>query len=128
MRDHTLRVGRTMEFKSEDDVIHPQSFWCLDDLQIKIGESLIRLEFVGYHNTEAYDNEKLPIAGAKKIYLLADDLYMAAVFSPTQYPKGSPKAKEILTMAWDLALGKKDILGDSPEAITSFFENAVEVV
>ena len=123
-RDHSIRLGKTMDFTSQDGVNHPESFWCLDDLRIPIGESAIRLEFVGYHNVESYDNNGAAIAGAKKIYQFSNERYMNSINMPTQFSKGNPISREILEMAWATAIAEKDTEGETPR---SFFETAVSV-
>lgn len=130
MGQHQLRQGKTMSYSSADGVTHPASFWCLDDpLVIMISGQQLRLRFIGWHDIASYDADREPIAGAVKDYILSGAEYDMVRNLPTQHPQGTPITLEVVEMAWQIALNKKD-QGEAPVAgktdlRTSFFETAV---
>jgi hypothetical protein len=132
MANHLQRIGKTMPYTSQDGVVHAESFWCLEEIPIQIGRQTVGLKFVGYHDTASYDAERQPISGAEKNYLLSGDQFLAAVNTPTAHAAGTPISAEILRMAWEVAVGVKDIVippqtPGGAETIISFFESAADV-
>lgn len=128
MGNHALRMGKVMPHTSEDGAEHAESFWCLNRLDANIGDGTMALIFIGYHDVASYDDDKQPIAGAIKHYIVSGTAFQQAINMVTQYPLGTPISAEILAMAWVVALNTKDIgnapATGQPDSRTSFFETA----
>lgn len=119
MANHALRLGKTMAFTSPDGAEHANGFWCLDRLAVDIPDQAIRLKFVGYHSTAAYDADKQPVAGAVKEYLVTGTAFGAAIAMLTS-GQAVPISAEIIRLAWAIALATLDTGG------ASFFAGAVD--
>lgn len=127
-RDHINRLGRVMPFVSSDGAKHDESFWVLNFAAFAVGDSTARLEFVGFHGKESYDEGRDPIAGATRSYQIPPEGWMETVFAPLPAPE-QPFAVNFLLAAWAVALSAKEV-GEPPaegEADTrvSFFAGSV---
>ncbi len=124
---HAIRMGKSMGFISPDGANHPSSFWCLDRLDAEIGSLALRLRFIGYHDTAAYDADRQPVAGARKEYLISGQAFMEAIALTTQ-AADVPISAEIIRLAWAVAAGIADTPDPENEGeFISFFEAAVDV-
>lgn len=120
-RDHRLRMARVMPFTSDDGVQHPQSMWALNFEAASIGDKALRVEYTGYHSTDAYDAGASPIAGATHSISINGPDFDAFVQANPQL------VGTILTMGWAVADAEK--LGPAPaqgqpDTRTSFFSGA----
>lgn len=124
-------MGKTMPYTSPDGAQHPDAFWCLQKLHAEIDDSMMRLQFIGYHDAASYDADRDPISGAVKEYMLAGDGFQQAINLATAHPQGTPISVEILRMAWQVVLAAKEIgeppADGQPDTRTSFFETATAV-
>ncbi len=126
MGNHALRMGKTMAFASPDGAEHAASFWCLDRLGVEIGDAALRLRFVGYHSVDAYDEDRQPVSGAVKEYLISGAGFAAAI-ALTTAAADLPIAAEIVRLAWQVALDTNDTADPENESeLISFFAAAVD--
>ena len=58
-----------------------RSFWCLDRLATDIGEQTMRLKFVGFHSIAAYNEDRQPVTGAVKEYMVQGAEFMTAIMA-----------------------------------------------
>lgn len=123
--NHALRLGKTMGFNSPDGAPHAASFWCLDRILVEIGDTAIRLRFIGYHDVAAYDAGKEPVAGAVKEYLVSGTAFAEAIQLST-LAAGVPISAEILRLAWVAAGQVHDV--DVAGQMVSFFDGAADAV
>jgi len=122
--NHQLRNGRVMPFASPDGAAHPDSFWCLDRISVEIGDAALRLKFIGYHSVDAYDEDRHPVTGAVKEYLVTGAEFMAAITLATA-GAGIPISAEITRLAWAVALDVTDTADpENEEEMISFFASA----
>lgn len=126
-----LRLGKLMEYTSTDGVLHPESFWMLEELQAEVGVNRLRLKFIGYHNAASYTIERKPISDAVKEYNVQGFENFHAIIDQLPLAEDVPIGGLILLMAWQVAITTKDI-GPLPgpddiDTRVSFFETAADL-
>ncbi|HEX8747369.1 MAG TPA: hypothetical protein VF717_09220 [Pyrinomonadaceae bacterium] len=122
--DYRRRLGKIMAFESADGVAHEESFWYIDELQLNISGRRLQFVTVAHHDTDAYDAEKWPIAGASKPYTFEGEEFDALI---ARHPD---LVGMLLNGMWSEALLKKDVgeppAEDQPDTRRSFFEGAAD--
>lgn len=117
-RDYRPRAGRVLAYTSADGVVHPNSFWALNALNVSIGERAMRVEFIGYHDVASHNSHKQPMQGAVQAYTISGDAFDSTINAYPELVQG------IIQATWGIALNTKEgppPSADQPDTRQSFF-------